>query len=277
MRARGRSGRDAIGDRHNVLGIRIAAVDYDSAVETIIGAARARRPLSVSALAVHGVMTGVLDPVHRFRLNHLDLLVPDGQPVRWALGWLHRVRLADRVYGPLLMLKLCERAAGEGIAIFLFGGPESLLTVLQARLTRRMPRLRIAGVKASRFRQLTAEEQQELVETIRASGAGLVFIGLGCPRQEVCVFELQPHLSLPLVAVGAAFSFHAGLLSQAPPALQNAGLEWLYRFAQEPRRLWRRYALLNPLYLVLVLFQRIGLGRFDPDRALSPTKPLRHG
>ncbi|MFH1746178.1 MAG: WecB/TagA/CpsF family glycosyltransferase, partial [Planctomycetota bacterium] len=203
--------------------------------------------------------------------------VPDGQPVRWALGWLHRVHLADRVYGPLLMLRLCERAAAEGIPIFLFGGSDALLAALCDRLTRRMPALAIAGVKASRFRRLTTEEQRGLVETIRASGAGLMFIGLGCPRQEVCAFELQPHLSLPLVTVGAAFSFHAGLLPQAPPAMQKAGLEWLYRLVQEPQRLWRRYVLLNPLYLALVLLQRIGLGRFDPDQALPPTESLRYG
>jgi len=269
--------RDRAHERYSVLGIRIAAVDYDSTVETIIDAARARQSISVSALAVHGVMTGALDPVHRFRLNHLDLLVPDGQPVRWALGWLHRVHVADRVYGPLLMLKLCERAAAEGIPIFLFGGSARLLAALCDRLTRRIPGLAIAGVKASHFRRLTAEEQWGLVETIRTSGAGLMFIGLGCPRQEVCAFELQAHLSLPLVAVGAAFNFHAGLLPQAPPAMQKAGLEWLYRLVQEPQRLWRRYLLLNPLYLVLVLLQRIGLGRFDPDRALAPIESLRYG
>ena len=277
MREQGTGGSGAVRNRYNVLGVRIAAVDYNSAVEAIIGAARARRPLSVSAMAVHGVMTGALDPVHRFRLNHLDLLVPDGQPVRWALRWLHRVRLADRVYGPSLMIKLCERAADEGIPIFLFGGPDSLMAALQARLTQRIPRLTIAGVQASRFRQLTAEEQCELAETIRLSGAGLAFVGLGCPRQEVCVFELQPLVSMPLVAVGAAFSFHAGLLPRAPPVLQNAGLEWLYRLVQEPRRLWRRYVLLNPLYLALVMLQRLGLGRFDPERALAPTESLRFG
>jgi exopolysaccharide biosynthesis WecB/TagA/CpsF family protein len=185
--------------------------------------------------------------------------------------------LADRVYGPLLMLKLCERAAADGIPIFLFGGSDALLAAISDRLTRRIPGLKIAGVKASRFRRLTEEEQQGLVETIRASGAGLVFIGLGCPRQEVCAFELQPHLSLPFVAVGAAFSFHAGLLPQAPPAMQKAGLEWLYRLAQEPKRLWRRYVFLNPLYLALVLVQRVGFGRFDPDHALPPTELLRYG
>lgn len=264
-------------DRYNVLGVRIAAVDYDSTIEAILDAARARRAMSVSALAVHGVMTGALDPVHRFRLNHLDLLVPDGQPVRWALGWLHGIHLADRVYGPLLMLRLCERAAAEEIPIFLFGGSDALLDALGERLTRRIPGLTIAGMKASSFRRLTENEQQGLVDTVRASGARLMFIGLGCPRQEVCAFELQQHLSLPLVAVGAAFSLHAGLLPQAPPAMQKAGLEWLYRLAQEPQRLWRRYVLLNPLYLVLVLVQRLGLRRFDPDQARPAIESLRYG
>lgn len=268
---------DAMSERYNILGIRIAAVDYESAVEAIVEAARARRAMSVSALAVHGVMTGALDPTHRFRLNHLDLLVPDGQPVRWALGWLHHIRLADRVYGPLLMLKLCERAAVDGIPIFLFGGSETLLAALRERLTSRTPGLVIAGVKSSRFRRLTVEEERELVESVHASGAGLLFIGLGCPRQEVSAFELQSFLSMPVVAVGAAFNFHAGLLPQAPPAMQRAGLEWLYRLAMEPRRLWRRYVFLNPLYLALVMLQRVGLGRFDPEQAMQPTESLRFG
>ena len=122
-------------------------------------------------------MTGALDKVHRHRLNSFDLLVPDGQPVRWALRWLHGARLPDRVYGPSLMLQLCRRAAEEGLPIFLFGGNEELLKTLRARLGRMVPGLRIAGCQASRFRALTADEQQELVENIRATGAKLVFVG----------------------------------------------------------------------------------------------------
>jgi N-acetylglucosaminyldiphosphoundecaprenol N-acetyl-beta-D-mannosaminyltransferase len=243
----------------NVLGIPIAAVDYEAATERIIQAALEGRPLAVSALAVHGLMTGVLDREHRYRLRHFDMLVPDGQPVRWALRWLHGVYLPDRVYGPTLMLRVCERAARLGLPIYLFGATSEILEALCDRLHRRFPQLRIAGTQPSRFRQLSPAEAEELVRQIRKSGAALTFVGLGCPRQEVWAYEFRDALSMPVLAVGAAFAFHAGLLKQAPPSWQRRGLEWLYRLIQEPRRLWKRYVLLNPLYLTLILAQRLGM------------------
>lgn len=263
--------------KKDVLGIPIDAVDYAAAVGRIIDAARQRRPLAVSALAVHGVMTGVLDRVHRYRLNRFDLLVPDGQPVRWALNWLHRARLADRVYGPALMLRTCERAAEEGLSIFLFGGTAELLEALRSNLLQRFPALRVAGMLPSRFRRLSEDERDETVAAIRASGAALTFVGLGCPRQEVCVYELRQALSMPVLAVGAAFNFHAGRLAQAPGWLQARGLEWCFRLLKEPRRLWKRYLLLNPLYLLLLVMQFLRLYVPDSTRALPPTEELRYG
>lgn len=263
--------------KRNVLGIRIDAVDYDAAVERILAAARERRPLAVSALAVHGVMTGVLDRQHRYRLNRFDLLVPDGQPVRWALNWLHRARLSERVYGPTLMLKTCARAAAEGLPVFLFGGTVELLSSLRDGLVRRFPTLQIAGTLASRFRRLSAAERDEMIATIRGSGAAITFVGLGCPRQEVCVYELREVLAMPVLAVGAAFNFHAGRLAQAPPWLQSRGLEWFFRLVKEPRRLWKRYLLLNPLYLLLLALQFTRL--FTPDLfcSLPPTSEAHYG
>lgn len=263
--------------KRNVLGVRIDAVDYETAVARIVAAARAGRPLAVSALAVHGLMTGVLDAAHRYRLNRFDLLTPDGQPVRWALNWLHRAGLPERVYGPELMLRVCRAAADEGLPIFLFGGTAELLSALRERLTRRFPALRVAGARPSLFRRLTAKERDGVVAEIRSSGAALAFIGLGCPRQEVWAYEFREALSMPLVAIGAAFAFHAGRLPQAPATLQARGLEWLYRLAQEPGRLWRRYLLLNPLYLTLLFLQLTGLGAFDPDRASPPTEEILYG
>ncbi len=140
-------------DKHNLLGIQIDAVDYEGAVERIIISARKQRGMAVSALAVHGVMTGVLDRVHRYRLNAFDMLVPDGQPVRWGLNWLHRTRLRDRVYGPNLMLRICERAAAERLPIYLYGGTEEMLARLKVSLLRQFPDLAIAGAQASRFRR----------------------------------------------------------------------------------------------------------------------------
>ena len=260
----------------DVLGVWIDAVDYAAAVERIFSAARQRRPLTVSALAVHGVMTGVLNSAHRYRLNHFDLLVPDGQPVRWALRWLHRTNLPDRVYGPNLMWQVCQRAVTEGLSIFLYGGTQETVTVLCDRLMREHPGLQIAGAKPSAFRQMTALERDAAATEIRASGARIAFIGLGCPRQEVFAFEMREHLGMPLLAVGAAFNFHAGTLPRAPPALQRRGLEWMFRLLHEPRRLWKRYLLLNPLYLMLLGFQSIGLWETG-GLGQPPREELRYG
>ncbi len=234
--------------RHSVAGIGVCAIDYAFAVDRIVEAAQVHEPLSVSALAVHGVMTGVLDPEHSQRLNALNLVVPDGQPVRWALNLLHGTSLSERVYGPELTLQVCEAAAAKDLSVYFYGSTPEVLEQLTTRLKERFASLQIAGQQPSRFRQLTAEENADMVATIRASGADIVLVGLGCPRQEVWAFENTPALGLPVLAVGAAFDFHAGLLSQAPAWMQKRGLEWLYRLAMEPRRLWRRYLFLNPLF-----------------------------
>jgi N-acetylglucosaminyldiphosphoundecaprenol N-acetyl-beta-D-mannosaminyltransferase len=263
--------------KHSVLGVNIDAVDYAAAVDRVATAAHEGRPFSVSALAVHGVMTGVLDRTHRHRLNTFDLIVPDGQPVRWALGWLHRKKLPDRVYGPNLMLRVCERAAADGLPIYLFGSTPEMLTKLQERLGEKFPTLRVAGSRPSAFRQLTPIERDAVVAEIRASGAKIVFVGLGCPRQEIFAFEMRDLVGMPLLAVGAAFSFHAGILPQAPPTMQRWGLEWMYRLVQEPRRLWKRYVLLNPLYLTLLGLQKTGLWNGGGDRIGPPLEELRYG
>lgn len=263
--------------KQNILGVGINAVDYDAAVDKIISAAREKRPLAVSALAVHGVMTGVLDTIHRYRLNKLDLVVPDGQPVRWALNWLYRIKLPDRVYGPNLTLKVCEQAANEGLSIYLYGSQTEVLEKFESNLKKQFPKLEIAGKQPSRFRQVTADEQIEIAETICQSGASIVLVGLGCPRQETWVFENRTLLAMPLMAVGAAFDFHAGTVSQAPQWLQNRGLEWLYRLVQEPLRLWKRYLYLNPLYLLLIGLQLSKLKTLKFDETVAPKSQMRFG
>jgi len=263
--------------RYNVLGVMIDAVDYEGAVERIARAAKDRRAYAVSALAVHGVMTGALERTHRHRLNRFDLIVPDGQPVRWALNRLHRTKLTQRVYGPNLMLETCRRATQDGLPIFLFGGTDELLGALTDALLEKFPGLMIAGTLASRFQQVTEADMDALAATIKASGAALTFVGLGCPRQEVWTFEMQRRLPMPMLAVGAAFAFHAGLLPQAPAWMQDRGLEWLYRLAQEPRRLWRRYLLLNPLYVSLVALQYLHIHQFDMAEDDAPREPVCYG
>lgn len=242
----------------------------------VIDAARGRRALTVSCSAVHSVMEGALDADHRRRLNELDLVLPDGQPVRWALGWRHGVKLRNRVYGPDFMLAVCALAAEEGIPIFLYGSRNEILKPLAENLRRRFPRLIVAGSKPSAFRSLSETEQAAIASEIRQSGAGIVFAGLGCPRQEIWAYENAELIGLPLVAVGAAFDFHAGVLPQAPAWMQQSGLEWLFRLGQEPRRLWKRYLYLNPLYLLLVAGEITGVKRLGRGSETPPT-PMRVG
>jgi N-acetylglucosaminyldiphosphoundecaprenol N-acetyl-beta-D-mannosaminyltransferase len=265
------------GTRKNVLGIWVNAVDYASATAGVIGSALAGAPLGVSALAVHGVMTGVLDASHRYRLNQLGLVVPDGQPVRWALNLLHGTGLSSTVCGSELTLRICASAAENDLPIYLYGSKPEVLHLLRGHLRTRFPKLSIAGAEPSRFRQLTSAERVEVIARIRASGAKITFVGLGCPRQEVWAYEYMDALSMPVIAVGAAFDFHAGLLPRAPEHLQRIGLEWLYRLLQEPRRLWRRYVLLNPAYVCLLLLQASGLRTFDPGTSIPPSEVLSFG
>lgn len=263
--------------KHNILGVSINAIDYEGAVQRVIDAAKNDQHFAVTALAVHGVMTGALDNEHRYRLNHLDLVCPDGMPVRWALNSLHKAGLSDRVYGPTLTLKICERAAQEGIPIYFYGSKQDVLEKMVANLREKFPNIQIAGYQPSRFRQVTPEEKVEIAEEIKSSGAKIVFVGLGCPRQETWVFEMRDLLPMPAIAVGAAFDFHAGTLPQAPPRLQRMGLEWAFRLYQEPGRLWRRYLYLNPLYLSMLALQVIGIRRVDPESATPPTQEMRYG
>ena len=175
------------------------------------------------------------------------------------------------------MGRIRARAAEEGLPIFLYGGTQEMLEDLKANLKTRYPLLKVAGTSPSAFRRLSALEQEHVAAMIRGSGAALTFVGLGCPRQEAWVFEMREALAMPLLAVGAAFPFHAGRLAQAPPRMQGWGLEWLFRLVQEPRRLWRRYLLLNPLYVTLLLLQAARLYTIDGQRTTAPVEPLRHG
>lgn len=263
--------------KKNLIGIQVNIIDYEAAVEKIITAAKEKKSTSVTALAVHGVMTGALDATHRYRLNQFDLALPDGQPVRWGLNLLHRAKLTDRVYGPTLTLKVCERVAQERLPIYLYGSQPSVLNAFAENLTKQFPGLIIAGKQPSQFRQITSDEKQKVIEDIQNSGAVLTFVGLGCPRQEVWIYEYRNFLSMPLLAVGASFDFHAGTLPQAPPSLQKVGLEWVFRLFQEPKRLWQRYLFLNPLYLTLVALQRLGLKDFDQVNSTPPVKEIGYG
>ncbi|WP_235010043.1 WecB/TagA/CpsF family glycosyltransferase [Mycobacterium sp. 3519A] len=239
-------------------------VDYEAAGARILTAARNRQSFAVTALAVHGVMTGVSDPDHAARLNSFDLATPDGQPVRWALNLLHRAGLSDRVYGPNLTLRVLESVAADGLPVYLYGSTEDTLELLSTALTQRLPELKIAGKEPSKFRLAAPGEPQEIAERIGGTDARLVLVGLGCPRQEQFAYAMRPLLDMPVLAVGAAFDYHAGTLRPPPPWMQRYGLEWLWRLALEPSRLWRRYILLNPAYLARLAAQWTRLWRPVP-------------
>ncbi|MFY1653326.1 WecB/TagA/CpsF family glycosyltransferase [Solwaraspora sp. WMMB762] len=255
--------------KRNLLGVLVDSVDYEAATERVIDAARERRPLALTALAVHGVMTGVHDPAHNARLNSFDLVTPDGQPVRWGLNLLHGAGLKDRVYGPTLTLRVLQRCADEGLPVYLYGSTEETLDRLVPKLEQMFPALKFAGVEPSKFRAVGPGEDAEIAERIRDSGARLVLVGLGCPRQEVFAYAMRPLLDMPLMAVGAAFDYHAGLLRKPPSWMQRAGLEWLWRLGLEPKRLWRRYVILNPAYLSRLGAQKLGMWQATPPKAAT--------
>src|SRR5258708_6875190 len=230
--------------KKNIIGVLVDPVDRATATEMIAEAARQRRSYAVSALAVHAVMTGVFDPVQRYRLNHLDLALADGQPVRWALNFLHSAGLRQRVYGPDLTTDLLACAEQEGLPVYFHGGTQDILDRLRANLKRRFPGLQVAGASPSAFGRISKEAADETASKIKHSGASLVFVGLGCPRQEVWSYEFAPRLSLPVIAVGAAFPFLAGTLLQAPKWMQDRGLELLFRLLGQLARTGRRYLVL---------------------------------
>jgi len=232
-----------------VFGIGLSVIDYPHACEEIISAAKEHRSFAMSALAVHGLMESVADSNLRQRVNKIDLVAPDGQPVRWAMNLLHRTRLRDRVCGPDLTGKVCEAAAKEGVRVYLFGSTPETLERLSGKLSEHFPGLKISGMQPDRFREATPEEDLEDIQRINQSGAGLVLVGRGCPRQERWVADHRGKINAAMMAVGAAFDFYAGNLKRPPLWMQKNGLEWLYRLKQEPRRLFFRYLVTNTLFL----------------------------
>ena len=235
-----------------ILGIPLALTDYEQTLDWMDATVEAGGRGYICVAAVHTVMACQEDPELRAAVLASDFTVPDGQPLVWALNLLgHRLR--DRVYGPDLMELACERAARTGRKMFLYGGRDSdptALPRLEAELVRRFPGLQIAGTHQASFRPLSDADADAIAAEINESGAEIVWVGLGVPRQEKWMSRMRDRLDAPvLVGVGAAFDFHAGLVKQAPDSLQRIGMEWLFRLVQEPRRLWRRYARYNPRFV----------------------------
>ena len=243
--------------RREVFGVQVTAAGPEAVVDQIMAWAHRRQSAAVDFMPVHGLMVAARDPEHRERMNGFDLVACDGQPVRWALNRFHDAGLEQRVYGPTTMLTVCERCAAEGVGIYLYGGRPEVLEALTHRLVDALPALRIVGAESPPFRPLTPEEDRKVVKRINASGAGVIFLGLGCPRQEVFAAEHRAALAGVQLCVGAAFDFHAGAVKQAPGWMQRRGLEWLYRLSREPGRLWKRYLVTNSLFVAYFLRRQL--------------------
>jgi exopolysaccharide biosynthesis WecB/TagA/CpsF family protein len=246
--------------RKDVLGVEVSVTDYDELARLFITAARRGEPAVGTFLAVHAVVTAAMDPSYRYRINAFDVIGADGQPVRWALNLLHNTRMSERVCGPIMMLRMCAKCADEGVSIYLYGSTPQTLKSLQSNLEDMFPAIRVAGVESPPFRPLTPEENQAACDRINQSGAGIVFIGLGCPRQDIFAHQNRNRIKAVQLCVGAAFDFHAGNKKMAPDWMQRFGLEWTYRMMQEPRRLWKRYLVTNTAFLLLMT-RRMMLGR----------------
>jgi N-acetylglucosaminyldiphosphoundecaprenol N-acetyl-beta-D-mannosaminyltransferase len=233
-----------------VVGVELAVTTYQGTMDWIDEVIRRGGRACLSAAAVHLVMVAREDP-ETMRAVRAAVTVPDGVPLVWALRALGH-RDASRVYGPDLMAAYCARAAHTGTPMYLYGGrSEEAREQLEDALCERFPGLRIAGGWSPPFRELSEIERDEVAARINSTGAEVVWVGTGQPKQEKWMAEMRDRLDAPvLVGVGAAFDFHAGLVSQAPPWMQRHGLEWIYRLSREPRRLWRRYARYNPRFVV---------------------------
>ena len=233
-----------------VLGVPLALTDYEQTLDWIDATVAARGQGYICVAAVHTVMASQEDPALREAVLGSDFTVPDGQPLVWALNLLGH-ELGDRVYGPELMDRACARAAETGRRMYLYGGRNAGgLAQLARELRLRHPGLKIVGGNVPPFRELTDAEEEAVVADIHRSGAEVVWVGLGVPKQEKWMARMRPRLQAPvLVGVGAAFDFHAGLVAQAPEWMQRLGLEWVFRLSREPRRLWRRYLRYNPRFV----------------------------
>lgn len=237
-------------DKVDLFGLQVSVVDYDRACQAVLDAAKRREQAVVSCHAAHAVVTFSGDDSLREMANQFQMITPDGQPVRWAMNWLHRTRLRDRVYGPELMRRICDQAADQGIRIFLYGGAsQQALDRLIQRLEENHPGIQIVGSFSPPFRELEESERRDVIQQINSSEAQIVFIGLGCPKQDVFAFQNRSDVQAVQICVGAAFDFHAGTKKMAPRWMQKTGTEWLYRLCQEPRRLWKRYMVTNSQFL----------------------------
>jgi len=249
-------------ERTNVLGVGVSAINMDLAVDTIDQWIRAREHHYVTITGVHGVMESQRDEAIRQMHNQAGMVTPDGMPLVW-LSKLAGHQHVSRVYGPDLMLAVCQKSIQAGYKHFLYGGGEGIPDLLAEKLQQRFPGLQIVGRYSPPFRALTPEEDQQIINQINQSGADIVWVGLSTPKQERWMSAHLNRIDAPvMVGVGAAFDFHAGLKQQAPRWIQQSGFEWLFRLLTEPKRLARRYLINNPVFIGLITLQLLKIRQY---------------
>jgi N-acetylglucosaminyldiphosphoundecaprenol N-acetyl-beta-D-mannosaminyltransferase len=248
----------------NVLGVRVDAVQIPGVIETMRAWIEARRQARfIAVTGMHGVTEARHDPDFRRVLRAADLVVPDGMPLVW-MGRLRGHPLDRRVYGPELMIEFFKATAHLGYRHFFYGGAPGVAAMLAERMSASFKGVRVAGVYSPPYRDLDAREKETVRASITRSSPDVLWVGLSTPKQEKWMFENRDHLDVPvMVGVGAAFDLNTGRIRQAPPWVRENGLEWLYRFSREPRRLWRRYLVRGPEFLWNVSLELIRLRRFD--------------
>ncbi len=249
-----------------LLGVPLAVTDYDETLDWMEATIAQRRRGYLCVAAVHTIMSCREDAELRAAVLGADFTVPDGQPLVWAMNALGH-RLPSRVYGPDLMTRACERAARNGVRMYLYGGRnQGALVQLALNLRTRHPGLEIVGGYSPPYRELSPDEERTVAADINRSKADVVWVGIGVPKQEKWMARMRDRLEAPvLCGVGAAFDFHAGLIPQAPDWMQRWSLEWAFRLLQEPRRLWRRYTRYNPRF-VLAFGRQYARHRLDERR-----------
>jgi N-acetylglucosaminyldiphosphoundecaprenol N-acetyl-beta-D-mannosaminyltransferase len=247
------------------LGTKVHGTSYEKATAQILEWAGREESRSVCVANVHTVMEGYDCRDFQNVINGADLVTPDGMPLVWSLK-LEGVKDASRVYGPDLTPYVLKAAEEEGVPIGFYGGSSFVLERLLERVRREYPQLAIVFAQSPPYRPLTHEEDREVVDAMRRSGARVLFVGLGCPKQERWMAEHRGQINAVMLGVGAAFDFLAGSKRQSPRWMQAIGLEWLFRLATEPKRLWKRYMKHNPRFVVLMAMQLTGRRFRSPAR-----------
>ena len=243
----------------DVLGSPIDAIDWGNALNTISNWAERRESRYVCICNAHSVVTAAQDSGFRQVLADADMATPDGAPVAWVMRRTgHPTQ--ERINGPDLMQKFCERAAADGTPIYLLGSTPQSLAALQRNLLVVLPALTIVGAMSPPFRELSAPEDDALVAAVNGANPGVVFVSLGCPKQERWMAAHRGRINAVMIGVGAAFDFHAGTVMRAPDWMRRHGLEWLHRLISEPRRLWRRYLVSNSAFIVGAVRQLLRRG-----------------